>query len=368
MRVGVVGAGFMGQVHCAAARANGARVVAIASSTPERAQDAARRLGADVGCADWRELVELDLDVVHVCTPNHLHRTVTEAALRAGKSVICEKPLATDVEGAHAIHAAALDAAKLVSVPFVYRYYPTVRHARLLVEQRTTGPLWLLHGGYAQDWLLAQAAANWRVDPQLGGASRAFADIGSHWCDLVEFVSGHRIARLSAKSHIVRPQRGGAAGTPPVRTEDLVALMFETDAGAIGTAVVSQVSPGRKNRLWFEISGSEAGLAFDQEQPETIDVWRTGGVTRIPRDPLLLGEDAKRLATLPGGHPQGYNDCFGAFVGDTYAAVAGGTPDGLPTSSDGVRSAEIVDAVLRSSADGASWVDVADAGTRGRPA
>ena len=250
----------MGAVHARSARLAGARLVGVAGSTPEKSSLAAAALGAERPFATWEALVESpDVDVVHVCTPNHLHRPLAEAALAAGKHVICEKPLAIDDRGAEEMLDAAIASGRVHAVPFVYRYHPMVREARERVQTGVSGAIRLIHGGYLQDWLLKADDDNWRVDESIGGASRAFADIGSHWCDLVEFVTAHRIARLSARTLTTR------AG----ETEDAAVMQFETDGGALGSAVISQLSAGRKNRLWIEIDGSEESLAFDQEERST---------------------------------------------------------------------------------------------------
>jgi predicted dehydrogenase len=200
LRVAIAGTGFIGAVHARSARLAGARLVGVAASTPGRAQRAADALGADVAFDTAEQLVEApDVDVVHICTPNHLHVELAQAALAAGKHVICEKPIALDAASAQALSDAADAGETITSVPFVYRYYPTVREARERVRTGVSGPIRLLHGSYLQDWLLRPEDDNWRMDAALGGASRAFADIGSHWCDLAEFVSGHRIAKVSAR-------------------------------------------------------------------------------------------------------------------------------------------------------------------------
>jgi predicted dehydrogenase len=362
LRTGVVGAGFIGAVHARSARRAGARLVAVAASSPESAQQAARTLGAERAFASAEELVEdPGIDVVHVCTPNHLHLPLAEAALAAGKHVVCEKPLALDVAGARRLLDAATGSGLQAAVPFVYRYYPTVREARQRVRDESTGELRLLHGAYLQDWLLRPEDDNWRVDEALGGRSRAFADIGSHWCDLAQFISGHRIARLSARLLTAAP------GRP---TEDAAVVLFETDEGALGTVTVSQISAGRKNKLWIELDGAKAALSFDQENPEELWCGRREAATIVRRDPEHLSPDAARFATLPSGHPQGYADCFDAFVADVYDAIASAAPsDGLPDFEDGLRAAQITDAVLASAASEA-WVDVVggsgttEAGTR----
>ena len=375
LRVGIVGAGFIGAVHARSAVLAGGRVRAIAASSEASAQAAAQRLGAARACASAEELVGADdIDVVHVCAPNHLHVSLARTALQAGKHVVCEKPIALDDAGAVELIDDAAAAGLVGAVPFVYRYYPLVREARERLRSGRSGRLRLVHGTYLQDWLSLPDDGNWRVDRHLGGRSRAFADIGSHWCDLAEFASGHRIARLSARTATVVPQRPEAAGRPAfahgdpertdasqttVDTEDVALVQFETDDGVLGSLVVSQVSPGRKNRLWIEFDAANEALAFDQESPELLWRGRREGTSLLVRDRDALTSAAARFATLPAGHPQGYADCFDAFVADAYAAIrTGEAPDGMPDFVDGRRAVRVTEAVLASAADGGAWVVV----------
>jgi predicted dehydrogenase len=368
---GIVGTGFVGRIHARSARLAGASVAGVVASSPERSALAAEELGVAQAFTSAEDLIAADgIDVVHICTPNHLHLPLALEALAAGKHVVCEKPVALDAPSAERLVAAAQTAGTVATVPFVYRYYPTVREARARVRSDKTGPVRLLQGGYLQDWLLLAEDDNWRVDTALGGASRAFADIGSHWCDLVEFVSGQRIVSLTARTAIAHPKRragtghsfergdDGGAALRDVETEDMATVLFETDLGAAGSVVISQVSAGRKNRLWFELAGQHETLGFDGEQPESLWVGTRNGASVIPRDPDGLDPSAAVYATLPAGHPQGYNDLFDAFVGETYAAIRGDAPaDGLPTLADGLRAARVTDAVLES-ARTRDWVEV----------
>jgi predicted dehydrogenase len=357
MRAAIAGTGFVGAVHAHAVRASGGALAGVLASTPARSEDAARRLGAGTAYHDADALLtDPSVDVVHVCTPNHLHEELATKALDAGKHVICEKPLALDADGAQRLADRAAAAAQLcAAVPFVYRFYPTVREARRRVTSGESGAVHLVHGSYLQDWLLTPEDDNWRVDADLGGASRTFADIGSHWCDLAEFVTGQRLTRISARLQTAIPERNGAE----TATEDAAVVQFETDGGALGSMLVSQISAGRKNRLWLEVDAAGEALAFDQEQPETLWVGGRHATTILHRDPNTLPAGPARLATLPAGHPQGYQDCFNLFVADAYAAArTGEAPDGLPVFADGLRAARITDAVLASSAT-QSWVDVA---------
>src|SRR5436305_11176792 len=265
IRAGIIGAGFMGAVHARAVRRSGGVVSRVAAATPESSRSGAERLGAEFPGGTVEDVLTADdVDVVHVCTPNGTHGALVRAAIAAGKHVVCEKPLATTADEAAELLELAAAAGVTATVPFVYRFYPTVREARARVTEGATGPLRLLHGSYLQDWMAERTDDDWRVDAAAGGASRAFADIGVHWCDLVEFVSGHRILRLAARTLVAVPERGGRR----VETEDAAVLLFETDSGAVGSVTVSKVSPGRKNRLWFSLDGAAESLTFDQENPE----------------------------------------------------------------------------------------------------
>jgi predicted dehydrogenase len=359
LRAGIIGTGFIGEVHAHAVRAAGGIVSRVAASTPQRSEAAAERLGAEHAAASAEDLIRADdIDVVHICTPNSLHVPLAEQAIGAGKPVVCEKPLATSPEDTRALVDAAAAAGVVASVPFVYRFYPTVREARARIARDEAGPLWLLHGSYLQDWLASGNDTNWRVDPTLGGSSRAFGDIGVHWCDLMEFVTGHHITRLIARTFTAFPQRPTSGGElADVGTEDGATVLFETDQGASGSVVASQVSPGRKNRLWFSFDGANAAYVFDQELPDSLWVGGRAENRVIPRDPATLAPPARVYARLPPGHPQGYQDCFNAFVADTYAAVRGELPDGLPTFADGHRAAVITAAVVES-AKNQTWVEV----------
>lgn len=360
LRVGIAGTGFIGRVHARSARVAGARLVGVSASTPERAEIAAGELRAERGFRSAEELAASDeIDVLHICTPNHLHASLAKTALAAGKHVICEKPLAVSRAKAQELVDVAEATELVATVPFVYRYYATVREAKALVGSGDIGQINLIHGHYLQDWLLNPGDANWRVDAELGGRSRAFADIGSHWCDLTEFVTGHRIVNVTARLKTAIPERimgehqdafaKSDSGEPvTVTTEDAAVVMFTTDQGATGSVVISQISGGRKNRLWFEIDGANAAIAFDQENPETLWLGEQQHSTVLTRSPENLSKEAASYAPLPGGHPLGYHDCFDRFVAETYEAATTGIADGLPVFRDGLRAATITEAVLRS--------------------
>lgn len=354
-RAGIVGTGFMGTVHSRAVRASGGEVAGIVGSDPERGAAAGAALGVKAYDDLDALLADPSVTVVHVCTPNHLHTEMARSAIAAGKHVVCEKPLATTLADAAAMEAEAAAAGVVATVPFVYRFHPMVREARARIAAGGLGRVTLAHGGYFQDWLARPTDDSWRVDPVRGGATRAFGDVGSHWCDLLEFLTGTRITALSAR--LVTAIADRASG--PVSTDDIATLSFEASGGLVGTAVVSQVSPGRKNRLAIEVSGLEGSIAFDQEDPERLWVGGLEANQILLRDPATASPDAARYSSLPAGHPQGYQECFTHFVGDTAAAIGGAEVDGLPTFADGRRAAALAEAVVASARAG-TWIEVAD--------
>ncbi|GGH35572.1 Gfo/Idh/MocA family protein [Microbacterium album] len=355
IRSGIIGTGFMGTVHTRAVRAAGGVVTAYAGRDPGRTAAAAEAAGVELALTPAELIAHPDVDVVHVCTPNAQHVELAAAAIAAGKHVVCEKPLALSAAEARTLLTAAEAAGVVHAVPFVYRYYPVVREARARIGEAGER-IWLAHGHYLQDWLAARHSFNWRIDE---GESRAFADIGVHWCDLLEFTTGHRISRLSAISSQLHESRLAEGAEVPVASEDGVTMLFETDRGATGSVVISQASPGRKNRLWLSLDGERFSYSFDQENPDRLWVGSIEDVSVTPK-----GAETTRAAsavapyvTVPSGHPQGYQDCFTLFMSEVHSAVRGQPIEGMPTFADGVRAAALTEAVV-SSADSASWVQV----------
>ena len=356
LRAGIVGTGFMAHVHARAIRDAGHEVVAIAGSSADSSQRAAEELDVAKSFSSWRELVQSDsVDVVHVCTPNEFHAEISIAAAESGKHVVCEKPISVSLEQALEMQKTLNDTVVGFAIPFAYRFYPVVREIRQRVANGEAGMLHLLHGSYLQDWLADSESSDWRVDSTSGGASRAFADIGSHWCDLMEFITGERIARVMANTSKAYAHRGQNA----VTTEDIATVIFETTTGISGSLTVSQVSFGRKNQLLIELDGSNASYTFNQEQPDSFLVGgkNSNQVVSVSQHSPGLATDARRLSRLPAGHPQGYQDAFNNFVADAYSGFQGHQIDGVPQIADGVRAAILIEAVLRSARTRA-WVEV----------
>ena len=364
---------MIGDVHRRAAMLAGAQILGVMASTPERSRQVAEDWGVEQAYGSIDEVADSKAEIVHICTPNASHVPYAVALMQAGKHVLCEKPLGVSVEDARHAAQIADDTGVINTIPFAYRFHPMVREMRARVQAEDFGAINLMHGSYLQDWLLNPRATSWRVDPKAGGPSRAFGDIGSHWCDLVEWVAGDRIARLVATTSITIKQRPAATAATfsaaetdaplvDVQTEDTALIMFRTVDDVAGSAVISQLSAGRKNRLWVEVDGMHQSAVFDQEQPEQLWIGSETGAQLLFRDPNQGSAEQRRLSSLPAGHPQGYAQCFENYVVDSYAAVdayagLGKVPDGLPTFADGARAAEICDAMLRSASSG-DWVSL----------
>jgi predicted dehydrogenase len=353
MNAGVIGAGFIGEVHVRAIRASGGVVHSIAAASLEESVKAANSLGIANAVTAEAMLRDPDIDVIHICTPNIFHAELAEKAIKSGKSVICEKPLAISVEDAENLVNLAAENGVVASVPFVYRYHPSAIEARERIKNLKE-KLNLLHGYYLQDWLSREQTVNWRIDPSIGGPSRAFGDIGIHWCDMMEFVTGHRIIQISSQFlHVFNSRSGGGK----IGTEDGATIMFKTDQGALGSLVLSQVSAGYKNKLWFSFESATESFVFNQESPDSLWIGGLESNQIVMRGVAESSQASRNYSFLPAGHPQGYQDCFNNFVSDSYRAIGGVDSHILPTFKDGLRAAKLTRAVLESSSTG-KWVDV----------
>ncbi|MGA2529943.1 MAG: Gfo/Idh/MocA family oxidoreductase [Acidimicrobiales bacterium] len=363
--VAILGSGLAGRIHALAARAVGARLVGILGLDAARADAAAVELGAEQGFDKAVDLIwHPAVEVVHICTPNSLHVPLAEMALDAGKHVICEKPLATSVSDAARLAAVARQSGLVAAVCFSYRFQSMAQEARERVRSGELGPVRLLHGSYLQDWLLYETDANWRTVSGTNGASRAFADIGSHWCDLAEWISGHKITALSAVTSVVHERRprpsddaNGGGDLVEVDTEDAACMAFRASDGVVGSLTVSQVSPGRKNRLWIEIDGAQSSLVFDQENSEWLWIGSRQANQVIARDGASAWGHFPYSSSLPAGHARGLVECFAELFSNVYGAVRDEPRGEFPTFEDGLRSTLLTEAVLASAGE-QRWVQV----------
>jgi predicted dehydrogenase len=376
--VGVAGTGFIGPAHVEGLRRNGINVLGLVERTTEKAELRAAELGIPrlYGSLEGM-LADPDIDIVHLATPNHLHHPHAKASLLAGKHVVCEKPLAmTSAESAELLQLAKEK--KLVhAVNFNIRMYPLVHQARSMVQSGELGDLFILQGSYLQDWLLLPTDWNWRLEPELGGTLRAVGDIGSHWLDLLTFITGLRVEEVYADFKTFHPVRKKPARPPEtftgklltpedyidqiINTEDYATILLHYENGTRGVLTVSQVSAGRKNRLFYEINGSKSSLAWDSERPNELWIGqRTGPNQTLLKDPSLLSPEARAVTSYPGGHNEGFPDTFKQLYAKVYDYLLAGdfsqTPD-FPTFADGHYEMQLCDAIERS-ARAKAWVKV----------
>jgi len=379
--MGLVGPGFVGAHHIDAVRRLGfVDVVAIAGSSEGSARAKAEVLGVPKAYGSYETLIaDPAVHVVHNTTPNALHGPVILAALKAGKHVISDKPLATSASEARQLRDAAQKAGVIHAVTFNYRGNPLVQQAREMIESGSVGAVHFVHGGYLQDWLVESTDYSWRLDPETGGPSSAVADIGSHWCDLVQHVTGHRIVEVLAdlttvidtrfRSHAPTDafaQAGtGTREAVKISSEDLATVLVRFDGGAKGAASVGQVCAGHKNDLWFEVNGRRASLGWKQERQNELWIGRRDAANAtLAKDPSLLGPAAKAYAHLPGGHQEAWADAFRNIMRDVYTFIADGKTPGEPrppafaTFEDGYDAACVVDAILESHRRGGVWTKV----------
>ncbi|WP_413723146.1 Gfo/Idh/MocA family protein [Sodalis sp. RH24] len=382
IKVGIAGTGFIGPAHIEAIRRLGfVEVVALCDTPLADAKAKAAQLNVPYAYGDIDDLLaHPGLDVVHNCTPNHLHADINRKILRAGKHVFSEKPLCLTALEAGELVAMAEQAGVVHGVSFVYRQFAMVQQAASMLRHGRLGRLFSAHGSYLQDWMLLETDYNWRVDAALGGSSRAVADIGSHWCDTVQFVTGRRITAVMADLSTVWPTRKAnmrgnstfSAGQQdaryedrPVTTEDMGFVLFRFDDGSKGCFSVSQVSAGRKNRLSFEVNGSDASVAWDQETPQQLWIGhRTAANQLLCDDPGLMNADVAHSAHFPGGHIEGWPDAFKNMMLQFYTAVRDGRAPAkgcspFATFYEGAGVMRVIDAIVQSHRQ-QGWVTVAD--------
>jgi predicted dehydrogenase len=380
LKMGLVGPGFIAAQHIEAVRRLGdVEVVALAGSSVDSARRRAAEWCVDRAYGDYRDLIaDPDVDVVHNTTPNHLHLEVSLAALAARKHVISDKPLSDSAAHSRALWDAARRAGVAHVVTFNYRGNPLVQQARSMVSGGELGPLCYVHGQYLQDWLADERVYSWRLDPARGGSSSALRDIGSHWCDLAEHVTGSRIEAVLADLGTVVAQRevsraaggtfsraaGGGRRKVRIRSEDLATVLLRFRGGAKGCVAIGQVLPGHKNDLQLEVCGRKASVRWLQERQNELWVGRFGQPSSvIGKDPSILSADAARYAHLPAGHQEAWADAFRNVIADAYQWIRDGAraqarPAALATFADGYRSDVLVEAMLASHAAGGVWQKV----------
>jgi len=337
-KVGLIGTGYIGMVHLEILRRmTGAEVVAIADSNPKLARAAADKLGIPKVYASGEELLaDPTVRVVHNCAPNNVHFGLNKQAIEAGKDVLSEKPLSLDAaESAELVRLAEKHKA-LTAINFCYRYYPVVQEAAARVRRGDLGEVRALMGHFLQDWLFYDTDYSWRLDPSVAGAANVIADLGSHWSDLVQFVTGRKIVEVMAELHTCIPRRkkpkagvlafstqvGGEYEEVDIKVDDFASMFIRLDNGARGNFTTCQVAAGRKVDLELQVFGTRESYAWSHVHPNALWIGhREKGNEVFYESAVLQAEDTRKYATLPTGHPMGYHDAVYSLFRDFYGAL-----------------------------------------------
>jgi len=375
IRTAVIGAGFMGKVHAEGIRRLGnVEIVAVAAVNEDEAKRFGDSICVENTTADYMKVVnDPTIEAVHVCTPNALHYPVSKAAMLAGKHVLCEKPLAMSAAEARDMVKVAAEKGVVNCVNHNLRYYPVVQHIRRMVQKGELGDILVVQGTYSQDWLLYETDYNWRLDRKDNGPLRVMGDIGSHWMDMIQHLTGLPITALCADLATFHKTRkrpkvaietfAGKTLSPDdyervaIDTDDFGAVLVHMGDRARGAFTVSQVSAGCKNRFQVEIYGTKMGVQWNQERPDELWLGHRNSPNQIIlKDPSLLHKEAAGFADLPGGHSEGYDDAHKQVYRRFYRKIADPTSEiDFPTFADGLRGMELLEKVLES-VDRNGWV------------
>lgn len=376
MRVGVIGTGFIGEVHVETLRRLGNVEVAAIADVASVGEKAAG-LSVPKGYSDYKEMIEKENpDAVHICTPNNLHFEQATFAIERGVSVLCEKPLTTSVEEAEALCYLAKEKGVPCGINFMLRFYPMVMQIKEMISNGDVGSVYSVHGSYLQDWLYYVTDYNWRLEPEVSGKSRAFADIGSHWIDMVESTTGLRVTEVLAdfatfhkdRKKPLKPidtfsgvaQKSEDYETVPIGTEDYSAVLFHFDNDAHGSCVISQMFAGRKNTTRMSIGGSKCALHWDSEKANELWIGRRETYNQSAvKDPSILYKGAQEIISYPGGHAEGFADTFKQhFIQFYKAVVASDAKSGnYATFEDGLREMVLCEKIIQSARE-KRWVAV----------
>jgi predicted dehydrogenase len=380
--MGLVGAGFVGPHHVDAVRRLGfVDIVAVAGSSAASARAKADSLHVEQAYGSYRELLDDPrVQVVHNATPNYLHYEVNAAAIAKGKHVVSDKPLAMTAAEAKSLLDQARKAGIVHAVTFNYRGNPLVQQARLSIARGDVGAPRFVHGFYLQDWLIKDTDYSWRLEPDKGGASSALGDIGSHWCDLAQHVSGLTITHVLGDITTVIPKRKKPLGSREafqagsgqektelvdITVEDLASVLVRFDSGAKGAFSVGQVCAGHKNDVQLEVCGAKASLKWRQEEQNELWIGHRDAPNQVlAKDPSLLDPEVRRYAHLPGGHQEAWADAFCNLMRDIYGFIAEGKkadrprPPAFASFEDGYRANCIVEAIIKSAKAGSAWTKV----------
>lgn len=379
IKVGLIGTGYIGLVHLdMLRRLGGVEIAAVADPNIELARAAAARFAVPKVYGDADALIaDPTVEVVHDCAPNNVHFNINALAIRSGKELLSEKPLALDSRESADLVALAEKHGTLTAINFCYRYYPVVQEAAARARRGDLGDVRAFVGHFLQDWLFFENDYSWRLDPKIAGNANVVADLGSHWFDLVQFVTGQKIAEVMAELHTCLPRRrrpkggvlsfgGGRAGESEdvaITLDDYASVFLKLENGARGNFTTCQAAAGRKVDIELQVFGSKESYAWSHVHPNALWIGHREKANEIFYESSQLQTDeSRKYATLPTGHPMGYHDAVFNLFRDFYDAVAAkraGTPHrgAVPDFGTGHEMMRVIDAAVRSNRAG-SWVRV----------
>jgi len=378
-KVGLIGTGYIGKVHLEILRRiPGVEVVAVADADQGQARKVAAAM--EIPKVHPRAAALLEdpgIDVIHDCAPNNVHFDFNKKAILSGKDIISEKPLSLDSKESAELVKLAEKHKTLTAIDFCYRYYPVVQEAAARVRRGDLGEVRAFVGHFLQDWLFYDTDYSWRLDPRAAGRANVIADLGSHWCDLVQFITGRKIVEVMADLHTCIPKRKKPKAGPlsfstqknvpydevEVTLDDYAAMFLRLDNGARGNFTTCQVCAGRKVDLELQIFGSKESYGWSHVHPNALWIGhRERGNELFYESAQLQAEETQKYAALPTGHPMGYHDAVYNLFRDYYAALAAkraGLPyeARFPDFRTGHEEMCVIDAAVESSRSG-RWVKV----------
>ncbi len=383
IKVGVIGAGLMGPIHIEALRRLGfVEVVALCDSDQKRVKEEAKKLNISKTYMDYQKLLEdEEIEVIHNCTPNFMHFEVNKRVMEAGKKLISEKPLGMNSLESERLVEIAKKTGSFNAINFNYRYFPLNQQVRAMISKGELGKINIIQGCYLQDWLLYDTDYNWRLDPEVGGKSFAVSDLGSHWLDLIQYITGLKITAIFADLRTIiptrkYPKREGEVLTfakrklkkenyveKEIKTEDYASLLLGFNNGARGAFTTSQLCPGRKCRIFYEIDGSKCAVSWNHEKANQLWIgYRDKANEVLLRDPTLMHKEARAYAHYPGGHDEGWPDDIKNIFNNIYQFIRDGKDifkdkPNFPTFIDGHNAMLLVSAALKSNRE-QRWVEI----------
>jgi predicted dehydrogenase len=379
IQVGVIGTGYIGMVHLEMLRRlGGVEVVAVADPNAGLARAAAAKFGIERVYESAASLVEDPaVEVVHDCAPNNVHFDINARVIKAGKELLSEKPLALNARESGELLDLATRRGTLTAINFCYRYYPVVQEAAARARRGDLGDVRAFMGHFLQDWLFFETDYSWRLDPKVAGRANVVADLGSHWFDLVQFVTGQKIVAVMAELHTCLPKRrrpkggllsfgAGAMGETEevaITLDDYASIFLKLENGARGSFTTCQAAAGRKVDLELQVFGSKESYAWSHVHPNALWIGhREKANETFYESSQLQAEETRRYALLPTGHPLGYHDAVFNLFRDYYEAVAAkrtGQPVAttLPDFRTGHEMMCIIDAAVESDKAG-GWTAV----------